>query len=326
MAHRPGAAGRCVSPGVQHRSLQRRSAPHRAALARRTGTLKAGAGLFHQQPTALIQLPIIDVDGLIFGLPEGAEFDVGAEWKGESGLQASADVYFNPLLRTLELEQGLQDGSATADQFLRRVGSSGYATGLELMVRHPLGKNWFGWISYTLQRSVRRTTFERLDGFGASTGTATATLPYTYDQTHVFNAVVSYKLSSNWTLGATLHFNTGRPEAGNMTSTTMREGVGAQGQAAWIKVSRDQVDRLPPFWRIDVRGGEVVVEPTSTIWSSARCPECLDAERGHRFRLSDPLGNDIPSKEGHLDSDYSPDIGRERDLLTCRRAPLRLGH
>ncbi len=238
-------------------------------------TLKAGAGLFHQQPTALIQLPVVDVGGLAYGLQEGAQLDVGVEWKGASGLQVNADVYYNPLLRTVELDPfgGTTTPSAPkpTPAVLRAIegvdtplpavsASSGYATGLELMVRHPLGGHWFGWVSYTLQRSVRKTTFDRLNAAGEPVGTATALLPYTYDQTHVFNAVVSYKLANNWTVGAVLHINSGRPEAGNLTSTTMREGVDASGNPAWVAVSRDQVDRLPPFWRVDLR--------VSKTWSS----------------------------------------------------------
>lgn len=232
-------------------------------------TLKAGAGLFHQQPTALIQLPVVDVAGLTFGLQEGAQLDVGVEWKGPSGLQVNADIYYNPLIRTMELDPfnggpttpaspepapAVPQNSAGIDTALPIMSSSsGYATGLELMVRRPLGGNWFGWVSYTLQRSVRKMEFDRLNAAGKPVGTATALLPYTYDQTHVFNAVVSYKFGNNWTVGAVLHINSGRPEAGNLTSTTMREGVDSTGRPAWIQVSRDQADRLPPFWRVDLR-------------------------------------------------------------------------
>lgn len=234
-------------------------------------TIKAGAGLFHQQPTALIQLPVVDVDGLKAGLQEGVQLTAGIEWKSASGLQVSADVYYNPLLRTLELDffsppaestpSGPEPAPAVSredsgfDRSFPYAVSSGYATGLEVMVRHPLGRNWFGWISYTLQRSVRKMQFERLDPFGQSVGMASAVLPYTYDQTHVFNAVLSYKLPGNWTVGGVLHINTGRPEAGTLTSWTHREGIGLDRNRlpTWIKVSRDQVDRLPPFWRVDLR-------------------------------------------------------------------------
>jgi TonB family protein len=215
--------------------------------------LKAGAGLFHQQPIALIQLPAVDVDGLKAGLQEGVQLTAGVEWKGASGLQVSADVYYNPLLRTLELDLFSPPTKSTPSRLDPAPAvSSGYATGLEVMVRHPLGGNWFGWISYTLQRSVRKMQFDRLDDFGQSTGTVSAVLPYTYDQTHVLNAVLSYKFPSNWTVGGVLHINTGRPEAGNLTSWTQREAI-VNRRPAWIEVSRDEVDRLPPFWRVDLR-------------------------------------------------------------------------
>ena len=281
-------------PGLRldayHRTpgLTRFSAEPRLSAQRALGEhfrLKAGAGLFHQQPTTLIQLPVIDVAGLQYGLQEGAQFDLGIEWKGARGLEASLEVYFDPLFRTLELDPFQAAASrlsssvcpgdsvspvamATVDpgsQLPPNFDSHGYAYGLELLLRHPLGGNWFGWISYTLQRSVRRMQFCRYDAFGAEIGPSSADLPYAYDQTHVFNAVVSYKLASNWTFGVVLHVNTGRPEAGGMTSTTMRPGVDRAGTPTWVRVSRDQVDRLPPFWRVDVRIAKSWVSDTYNL-------------------------------------------------------------
>ena len=39
----------------------------------------------------------------------------------------------------------------------------GRSYGLELMVRHPLGANWFGWISYSLQHSERLQRYVHFD-------------------------------------------------------------------------------------------------------------------------------------------------------------------
>jgi TonB family protein len=229
--------------------------------------LKAAAGLFHQQPTTLIQLPVVDVASLQYGLQEGAQLDTGFEWIMMHGLELTADVYFNPLLRTVEISPfdpntvqsaNLRPFDPTRIPTAREVlspgdaATRGYAYGLELMLRHPLGGDWFGWISYSLQRSMRRTYYNRYDASGNYVGRSVGYLPYAFDQTHIFNAVVSYKLPHNWTVGAVLHFNTGRPETGNMTSRTLREGT-INGRSAWIPISRDQADRLPAFVRADLR-------------------------------------------------------------------------
>jgi hypothetical protein len=38
-----------------------------------------------------------------------------------------------------------------------------------------------------------------------------------------------------------------------MTSSTMRQSADYEGRPAWVRVSRDESDRLPGFFRADVR-------------------------------------------------------------------------
>ncbi|WP_338873712.1 TonB-dependent receptor domain-containing protein [Myxococcus stipitatus] len=235
-----------------------------------TVVLKGSAGLFHQPPTSLISLPVVDVGSLFLGLQQGAQFSLGAEWKALQGLDVGLDVYVNPLVRTIELtpfsDEGLVDDPSPLpdsggnpgipdrdDLNLPDFSSRGLAYGLELLVRHPLGDNWFGWVSYTLQRSVRRTRFYRYDVEGNAQGESVANLPFAFDQTHVLNLVLSYKFANSVSLGGVLHFNTGRPEYGTLGTQTHRAGMDSSGRASWVKVDRDAVDRLPPFFRFDMR-------------------------------------------------------------------------
>ncbi|WP_223639456.1 TonB family protein [Corallococcus sp. EGB] len=258
-----------------------------------TVTLKGGAGIFHQPPTTLISLPVVDVGSLLLGLQEGVQLSTGVEWKAFEKWEVGLDVYVNPMVRTIELtpfsDEGLQDdldgvgnpdeppppGRGPRQDGFRRVRarqidigkppvsrddwnlpdftSHGLAYGLELLIRYPLGNNWFGWLSYSLQRSTRRTTFYRYDSSGRAISEASADLPFAFDQTHILNLVVSHKFSNNITLGGVVHFNTGRPEYGTLGSQTHREGTDSDGRPAWVQVDRDQADRLPPFFRFDLR-------------------------------------------------------------------------
>jgi TonB family protein len=252
--------------GIEHFVVEPRLTVRRTLL--EDLTVKGGAGLYHQAPTTLIDLPLIDVAGLRWGVQEAAQLDAGVEWKPWHGIEVTADVYFNPLLRTIELSpfgSGLpsapQDpvplgggaGGAEDDDFAASLRSNGYAYGFEVMIRHPLGGNWFGWLSYSLQQSTRYATFDRLDANGAVVGRESGYLPYAFDQTHVLNAVLSYQFPYGVTAGAVFHLNTGRPEAGGLTSWTQVEGGDGRGGPRWVPVSRDQVDRLPLFWRVDLR-------------------------------------------------------------------------
>jgi TonB family protein len=220
-------------------------------------SLKAGAGLFHQSPTVLLHLPVMDATGLRYGLQEGMQFDVGAEWKPHARWDLSADVFYNPLRRTVEFD--LQRVFANR----RRGGlgdtdpaASGEAYGFELMARHALGGDWFGWASYSFLQSRRRLSFHRYDDQNQRVDTVRATVPFAFEQAHVFNAAVSRKLGRGYTVGAVVHFNTGRPETGEVTPQPMRPAEDAQGQPRWVRQDRDQAARLPSFWRVDLRASK----------------------------------------------------------------------
>jgi TonB family protein len=291
-----------LAGGINHVAVE-----PRLTARRRLGeqlTLKGGVGLYHQPPTTLISLPIIDIAALDQGLQQALQVSAGVEYKGLWGFDVSLDGYVNPMLRTVELTPfgneetpiqtpDLPDGvgdprdprppspgpggrrvvrGLAQEQVpslpgieLPDVSSRGLSYGLELLIRRPLGGNWFGWLSYSLQRSTRRVRFTRFNDEDVPVGQDEADLPYVFDQTHVANLVLSYKFANNVTLGGVLHFNTGRPESGNLTSRTMTEGRDVLGQPRWVRVDRDKVDRLPPFFRFDLRLSKAWAYDTFTL-------------------------------------------------------------
>ncbi|MBZ4422615.1 TonB-dependent receptor domain-containing protein [Myxococcus sp. RHSTA-1-4] len=239
-------------PGITHTVAEPRlTVRHRLT---DTLTLKGGAGLFHQPPTVLLHLPAVDTAGLRYGLQEGAQFDVGAEWKALEGLELSADAFYNPLSRTVEFDV------ADVAENRRRNGlegedpaASGYAYGFELMARHPLGRDWFGWASYSFLQSRRRVRYERYGDDNRVVESVDGTLPFAFEQAHVFNAALSYKFGNNWTVGTVVHFNTGRPESGQVTTQTHRLAPGRDGRQEWVRQDEDRVERLGNFFRVDFR-------------------------------------------------------------------------
>lgn len=296
-----------LSPGIDRKALEPRLTI-RHKLSEKL-TLKGGAGVFHQPPTSLISLPVVDVGSLLLGLQEGVQLSMGAEWKAWKELEVGVDVYLNPMLRTVELtpfsDEGLvEDPDINEPELPGDVGpfgarrrayqqeddedddgipdrgdfdfpdfsSTGMAYGLEVLIRHPLGDNWFGWLSYTLQRSTRRTRFYRYNSDGqvlirnGEPVEEVKDLPFAFDQTHILNLVLSYKFSNSITLGGVFHFNTGRPEYGTLGTQTHREGVDENGERpAWVKQDRDRVDRLPNFFRFDLRLSKAWVYDTFSM-------------------------------------------------------------
>lgn len=217
-------------------------------------TLKGGAGLVHQPPAVLLNLPVIDTTGLRYGLQQGAQFDLGAEWKIREGLELAADAYYNPLMRAVEFD--LLEALADRRRFTipgLDPGTRGYAYGLELMLRHPLGGGWFGWVSYSFQQAARLERFSRIGNANVVLDSTVGDVPFAFEQAHVFNAALSYKFASNLTVGVVAHFNTGRPESGEVSSRSFHEGTDADGYPVWIYDDRDRLVRLPPFFRLDAR-------------------------------------------------------------------------
>lgn len=292
-----------LSGGINHAALEPRlTARYRL---RDDLTLKGGAGLFHQAPTTIISIPVVDIAGLEQGLQEALQFSAGAEWKAPHAFDVGLDFYVNPMLRTVELtpfadetildDNGGGDTSpppapARPDDGMRQpprqrqvrasqvtinnrdlpnLVSHGLAYGMEVLLRRQLGGNWFGWLSYSLQRSTRYTHFYRYDLHGEVVGEDAKNLPFVFDQTHIVNLVVSYKFANNVTLGGVLHFNTGRPETSALGTQTQREGtrINPDGTLvpAWVPVDRDQVDRLPSFFRFDVRLAKAWAYETLTL-------------------------------------------------------------
>jgi TonB family protein len=242
-------------PGITHTTVEPRlTVRHQLT---DTLVLKGGAGLFHQPPTVLLHLPAMDTAGLRYGLQEGAQFDVGAEWKAFEGLELSGDVFYNPLSRTVEFDvqdvaenrrsNGLRSGDPSA---------SGYAYGFELMARHPLGRNWFGWASYSFLQSRRNVRFDRYGDDNRVVESVDGTLPFAFEQAHVFNTALSYKFGNNWTVGTVVHFNTGRPESGQVTTQTHRLAPGRDGRQEWVRQDQDRVERLGNFFRVDFRASK----------------------------------------------------------------------
>ncbi|MFY2561648.1 TonB-dependent receptor domain-containing protein [Corallococcus terminator] len=242
-------------PGIQHVVVEPRLAVRHQLT--QSLVLKGGGGLYHQSPTVLLHLPALDVSGLRYGVQEGAQFDVGAEWKATEGLEVTADVYFNPLFRTVEFDvQDILENRKRRGQRQEDPAARGYAYGLDLMARHPLGRDWFGWVSYSFLQSKRHRRFARYADDNSIREMTEGELPFAFEQAHVFNAAISYKLENNWTVGAVLHFNTGRPESGEVSSVTQRPVVNEDGFRTWARQDADRVERLAPFFRVDFRAAK----------------------------------------------------------------------
>ena len=73
----------------------------------------------------------------------------------------------------------------------------GRAYGLEVLLRRRDADRLFGWISYTLSRSLRRTDAQWE--------------PFDFDRTHILNLVAGLRLPRNWEIGGRALYQSGTP-------------------------------------------------------------------------------------------------------------------
>jgi hypothetical protein len=218
-------------------------------------TLRGAAGLAHQAPTVLLNLPVSDLPGLRDGVQRGARFEAGADAQGPLGLSLSTSVFFNPVFDAIEYSlEDLLTNRARAGQ---QVGVPGRAYGLEVLLRKRADGRFFGWLSYTLMRSERRRRALTFDASARVVDDTVTWLPFDFDQTHVLNLTVGVTLPRGFRVSANVHLNTGRPESGTISSRAQQPGVDPTTLApSWVPVSLAREVRLPPFARLDVRASK----------------------------------------------------------------------
>lgn len=229
-------------------------------------TAKASAGQYHgPSRVTLVEGPLVigPVPGMMgFGLEQGlsnstqlsASLEARLPWRFSARLQA----YYSFLHTAMDFSlMGLNLGGdetpspddpgakpedpASEKDSLEMLQTNGRSYGLEFMLRRKLGDSVFGWLTWSMARSERD-----VQGFG--------TLPFVFDQRHVLNGVVSWEVGRNWTLGATLHYHTGRPYTPQWAGQCdPGQRLGKFDDKRWRCEGEPLSGRLPGYWRLDVR-------------------------------------------------------------------------
>jgi TonB family protein len=198
-------------------------------------TAKAYVGIFHQppQPEAFDQR----FGNPQIGIERGTHYGLGAEWQPDRLWHADVEAY---VVRRQDLVAFTQDvivnddGTVTAVNF--RNSGDGWTYGFEGMIRRELSERAYGWLSYTYSHSKRRLSPD--DPYALNV----------FDQSHVLNAVASYKLGRGWELGARFRLATGIPDT-RPTGATYNADSGAYNMVN----PGFRTGRAPLFTQTDVR-------------------------------------------------------------------------
>lgn len=193
-------------------------------------TLRQNIGMYHQPPSFPIPLPGVESFGFERGLQRNVQGSVGYEFAVADKFILTQDAYLGRLsnLQDYDLGAAMAGGVSEFDDVV--VNATGWAYGLETMLRLAPRQRVYGWAAYTLSRSTR--SFE-----------AGGRAPSNWDQRHIFNLVLGYRIGEKWNLGGRAHFNTGRPYTAAMAG---------QSAAEALTYNRNNF-RLPPFFQLDIR-------------------------------------------------------------------------
>jgi hypothetical protein len=203
--------------GTQRLALE----PRADVLVRATDALsfKAGAGRSVQMPSLPVSVAGFESFGLAdLGLQTSVGGALGVEARTRAALTLSTTGYYQRLRLTDIRNIEIATMDPTSPGYL--VARNGEAYGLEVLVRRGDRERLYGWLAYTLSWSLRE------DDNGVVG-------PSDWDQRHIFNAVVGYRLRGGYSVGARAHYHSGR--------------------RAPIFNSGGQYAQLPPFYQLDLR-------------------------------------------------------------------------
>ena len=217
--------------------------------------IKLAGGRFTQLPSLPLQIPGGDGFGLgALGLQTSWQGSAGIETSALAGLEVSATGYLQHYQLTDLRDPIPTKPDPLSDDFL--INREAVSYGLELLIRRPVSRRLYGWLSYTLSNNLR--------SYGGG-----AYGPSDWDQRHVFNLVAGYRWGRT-TLGGRLHVNTGRPYLLYDSSTN---------------IPRFDVQRLPAFYQVDLRLDHLIVYDKvqlqfyAELVNATLTPEVYDLDR-----------------------------------------------
>lgn len=160
-------------------------------------TLKAGIGLYHQEPDFGEDYPK-------FGNPDlrtesAWHYSLGSEIRFHRTLSLDTTWFYKSLSHLVSPTNATVLENGTVRPLIYDNGGRGQVLGMEILLRLDGGERLSGWIAYTLSQAKRRDSGaqdERL---------------FDFDQTHILTAVGNLRLGDHWTLGARFRFVSGNP-------------------------------------------------------------------------------------------------------------------
>lgn len=205
-------------------------------------TLKTGVGIYHQPPQFQQAIPPLGTEGVRSN--RAIHYALGLEQELTPKVDVSVEGFVKQLDNQVVGTASVGGAGLTYDNR-----GLGYAAGGELLLRYKPDDRFFGWVAYTLSRSVRQN------------GPDEEEFLVSFDQTHILTMLGSYQLGHGWEIGARFRLVSGNlidptvcdPQAtGCNPLRTNALFHGASGAYTPIPIGNNS-ERLPLFHSLDLR-------------------------------------------------------------------------
>ncbi len=210
-----------------------------ARYAVREGTaVKGSVGLYQQTPS-VVDLEPPPYGNPNLGLEKAFQTSLGFEQRLTDVINVDVTGYYNRRYENVvNTDRTVVNADGSQTPLMYANDGLGRAYGLEVMLRHEVTKQFFGWVAYTLNRAESKVAGQ--DSYGLNQ----------YDQTHILTVVGSYRLPWGFEVGARFRYATGNPSTPlqhpydlfNVDSNSFNATRGAHYSS-----------RLAPFHQLDLR-------------------------------------------------------------------------
>jgi TonB family protein len=235
--------------------------------------LKAATGLYHQPPQPQELVGVGTAAGV--GHERSWATSVGFEHRINQSIHYDVDVFYKYLTDLIIYDENWTGFGS--NPFFN--GGDGRAYGLEVIARHDPTGRFFGWVSYTLSKAVRRDlpycseNRETLSPYDRMFGLGTCFYPFDFDQTHIFSAQGGYDLPMDFGISAQVQYVTGNP------TSTFDAGIYDADADFYngFSTSTYNQERVPPFFQTSLRFDKLF---TFKRWQMETYVDLINAVRG----------------------------------------------
>jgi hypothetical protein len=234
--------------------------------------VKGSVGLYHQPPQGNEAIGVGSEADVAH--EQAATGSIGWEHKLTNAVHYDVDLFYKNM-SDLILYDEAWTGFGSQPFF---NGGDGRAYGLEVIARHEPVGNFFGWVSYTLSRAVRRDPpycdeADDVTGFQLLAGTSDCFYQFDFDQTHIFSAQGGYDLPYDFGVSAQVQYVTGNPSDPLNAAIYDADGDFYNG----FPTGDNNSSRLPPYFQTSIRADKLF---TFKRWQLETYVDLINVVRG----------------------------------------------